>query len=101
VTPRARLTIILKTYKKTIALNSKISKCIWQLKIEPNGYLFKLNEYVDESGVTHLFCELPVDKTPHTISYNKNYYQTTEKAECAVPSKLYLPLIIIIVIHPF
>lgn len=108
VTPyRAKINNNIKNIQKTIALNSKKYQSVfdnWK-RLSLMATYSKLNEYVDESGklINSKIAELPVDKTPITISYNKKLLplNNPEKLNALFHPNYILPLIIIIVIHLF
>lgn len=108
VTPyRAKIDNNIKNIEKTITLNSKKYQSVfdnWK-RLSLMATYSKLNEYVEENNklINSKIEELPLDKTPIQISYNKKLLplNNPEKLNKIFHPNYILPLIIIIVIHLF
>jgi hypothetical protein len=104
---KAKIDNNIKNIEKTITLNSKKYQSVfdnWK-RLSLMATYSKLNEYVDENGklINSKIAELPLDKTPINISYNKKLLplNNPEKLNKIFKPNYILPLIIIVVIHLF
>ena len=93
--------------EKTISLNSKKYQSVfdnWK-RLSLVATYSKLNQYIEENiGLINTKIEeLPVDKTPIKVSFDKNQIPLNNpiKLNKLYPPKIALPLIIIIIIHLF
>ena len=91
----------------TIILNSKKYQSVfdnWK-RLSLVATYSKLNQYVDENLVliNTKIADLPIDKTPIIISYNKNFIplNSPSKLNKLYPPKVALPFFIIIITHLF
>jgi hypothetical protein len=93
--------------KQTIELNSKKYQSVfdnWKRLSLMKTYSV-LNDYVDQSSklINSKILELPLDKTPITISYKKQLFplNNPSKLNKLFPPDYTLPLIIIAIVHLF
>ena len=93
--------------EKTIGLNSKKYQSVfdnWK-RLSLVATYSKLNQYVEENiGLINTKIEeLPLDKTPIEVSFNKNQIPLNNptKLNKLYPPQITLPLIVIIIIHLF
>ena len=93
--------------EKTISLNSKKYQGVfdnWK-RLSLVATYSKLNQYVEENiGLINTkIAELPLDKTPIKVSFNKNQIplNSPTKLNKLYPPQITLPLIVIIIIHLF
>jgi hypothetical protein len=93
--------------EKTISLNSKKYQSVfdnWK-RLSLVATYSKLNEYVDENTtlINTKIAQLPVDKTPIIVSFNKNQIplNSLSKLNKLYPPQIALPLIITFIIHLF
>lgn len=96
-----------KNIEETIRLNSKKYQSVfdnWKRLSLMKTYSV-LNDYVDQSSklINSKIGELPIDKTPITISYNKKLLplNNPSKLNKLFPPDYTLPLIIIAIVHLF
>ena len=97
----------IKNIEKTISLNSKKYQGVfdnWK-RLSLVATYAKLNQYVDENIalVNTKIAELPLDKTPIKVSFNKNQLplNSPSKLNQLYPPQIALPLIVILMIHLF
>jgi len=93
--------------EKTISLNSKKYQSVfdnWK-RLSLVATYSKLNQYVEENTalINTKIAELPLDKTPFEVSFNKNQIplNSPSKLNKLYPPEIALPLIIILIIHLF
>jgi len=97
----------IKNIEKTISLNSKKYQGVfdnWK-RLSLVATYAKLNQYVEENIalINTKIAELPLDKTPIKVSFNKNQIplNSPSKLNQLYPPQIALPLIIILIIHLF